>query len=483
MNARRVPVLCVWGLVAVAGLFAATARADELVEKAKVDALVQPLVDAGWIDGVAIGFISEDGTQQLGYGRISETNDAAPGPDTLFEIGSITKVFTGTILGKMVVDGVVKLDDPVQPIFGTAMLIPKGERPITLVDLATHTSGLPRMPTNFSPADPMNPYADYTTLQMGQFLAGHKLRREPGEKSEYSNLGMGLLGQALAVKNGYDYESLVEKEIWGPLEMTDTRITLDDDDRRRLAQGHDFDGNPVKNWDLPAMAGAGAIRSTTGDMLKFLAANLGLKKTDLDEAMALAQQQHFESPDQAANDVGLAWQLQRKGNVIWHNGGTGGYHTYAAIQPEKKIGVVVLASTQTGKVDELGRKLLALLAGEDVEPVKVPATIELKPEDLEPLVGRYQIPGLANADVTRDGDRLFLQISGQPKIGIYPTSETHFYCRPVEASFDFESDDAGKIARMVIHQGGRDISAKRVEPKEEAPAESASDAPAEPTEN
>ncbi len=279
MNARRKLFALGWcGLVAITVLGGPWAEAEELVETAKVDALAKPLVDRGWVYGLAIGLINEDGTQTFGYGHVSEKNQAPPKSDTLFEIGSITKVFTGTILAKMVEDGQVTLDTPVQEILGMTILVPQGKRPITLVDLATHSSGLPRMPTNFAPADPMNPYADYTITDMGAFLAKHKLRREPGEKSEYSNLGMGLLGQALALKAGYDYESLVEKTIWQPLGMTDTRITFDDHDLARVAQGHDFDGNPTANWDIPALAGAGAIRSTTGDMLKFLAANLGLRK-------------------------------------------------------------------------------------------------------------------------------------------------------------------------------------------------------------
>jgi CubicO group peptidase (beta-lactamase class C family) len=447
--------------------------AAEVVAKPKLDALAQPLVDNGWVYGLALGLINDQGTQTAGYGRLSESNDKVPDDDTLFEIGSITKVFTGTILGKLAAEGRVKLDDPVQAIFGTAMMMPKAKRPITLVDLATHSSGLPRMPSNFKPKDPGNPYADYTTLQMGMFLAGHKLRRQPGEKSEYSNLGMGVLGQALAVKCGYDYESLVEAEVWEPLGMSRTRITFDDDDLKRLAVGHDFDGNPVANWDLPALAGAGAIRSTTGDMLKFLAANLGLAKSELDAGIAMAQKRHFENPDQDPNDLGLGWHLQRKGNVIWHNGGTGGYHAYAAMRPDKKIGVVVLASTQTGMVDALGQKLLDLAAGEDVKPFDLPKRIELSADELEPLVGEYQLEGLgtATASITRADKRLFLQITGQPRIGIYPTSKTHFYCHPVEATFDFEAGDDGKIERLVIHQNGLDIPGKRVE-KSAAPSES-----------
>ncbi len=437
-------------------------RAAEVVDHKKVDKLVAPLIDGDWIYGLAIGLIDEHGTQQLGYGRVSESNEHSPSPHTLFEIGSITKVFTGTILAQMVEDGTVSLDEPVQQLLAHTIIVPKGEREITLLDLSTHSSGLPRMPTNFSPRDVNNPYADYTVEQMGTFLGGLKLTREPGEKSVYSNLGVGLLGHALVLKSGYDYESLVEKTILEPLEMTETRITLDDDDRRRLATGHDFDGNPVANWDIPTLAGAGALRSTTDDMLKFLAANLGLRSTTLDSAIANTHAVHYKNPDQADNDVGLGWMLRRKDGVIWHNGGTGGYSAFAGFNPEKRIGVVVLGNTSSTYVDQIGNRLLTLLSGSEPAGFELPKPIELSEKELDPLVGKYQATKLLAAKVTRDGRRLFLQMTGQPKIQICPTSATHFFCRPVDATIDFEPGDDGKIARLVIHQNGADVPAQRV---------------------
>lgn len=461
---------------------ATSAHAEELIPQAKVDAIVKPLVDGGWIKGLAIGFVTDKGQQTLGYGAISDTNPAAPTPETLFEIGSITKTFTGIILAQMVEEGTVKLDDRAQALLGMTLMVPVNkERPITLVDLATHSSGLPRMPSNFSPKDPQNPYADYTVAQMGQFLMRHKLQRKPGEKSEYSNLGMGLLGHILQLKSGYDYESLVEKVITGPLEMTHTRITLDEDDLARLAQGHDSDGQPAKNWDLPTLAGAGAIRSTSGDMLKYVAANVGLRPSKLDKAIALSQQVHFKNPDDAGGDVGLGWQLQRVNKLVWHNGGTGGYSSFIGMQPEKKIGVVVLGNSSSDYVTQLGFRLVKLLGGDEVKPFSLPTNIKLAQEKLEPLVGKYRMSPIVVAEVTREGDQLFIQLTGQPRIGIYPTSDTNFYCRPVDAKFDFEADDSGKFTKMVIHQNGLDIPCTRMEADAQGGKESSADEPKEKT--
>jgi CubicO group peptidase (beta-lactamase class C family) len=255
---------------------------------------------------------------------------------------------------------------------------------------------------------------------------------------------------------------LLQATICRPLALDDTRITLDDARKSRLAQGHDIDGQPVSNWDIPAFAGAGAIRSTAADMLTFLAANLGLEKTPLDAAIRESHQVRFKD-SAAANNVALGWHLKKEPSVIWHNGGTGGYHAYAGFSPEKKIGAVVLASSATGHVDALGTRLVKLLSTGDAEPLKLQKTVSVTADELEPLVGSYKLSPLMTAEVTRAGDRLFVQLTGQPKIGLYAETKTRFFCRPVEASFDFEADDAGKIERMVIHQNGLDIPAKRAE--------------------
>lgn len=462
------------GLLMLAAIGSANVRAADVVDPAKVEKLAAPLTEGGLIYGLAIGLIDEQGTQMLGYGHISESNAAAPTPETLFEIGSITKVFTCTILAKLAEEGRISLDDPVQKLLAHTILVPKGkERQITLKDLATHSSGLPRMPSNFSPKDPGNPYADYTVLQMGQFLMKHKLQRQPGEKSEYSNLGMGLLGHALALKSGFDYESLVESKICGPLGMSNTRITFDDASLKRLAIGHDFDGTPVSNWDLPALAGAGAIRSTSGDMLKFLAAQLGLQKSDLDSAIAMTHQVQYENPETEPYDLGLGWLLQRQGKSIWHNGGTGGYSSFCGMLPEKKIGIVVLGNSSSEYVTLLGFKLLKLAGGEDVEPFSLPTVLPIAADKLEPLVGKYKLKIGLVADVTRQADRLFVQLTGQPRIGLYATSDTNFYCRPVDAKFDFEADESGRFAKIVIHQNGMDIPGERVVDEEKPASESA----------
>ncbi len=435
--------------------------AAELVEPATLDALARPLVDDGWVYGLAIGLVNEKGTQIVGYGRVSEQNAAPPAGDTVFEIGSISKVFTGLMLAEMAEKHVVQLDEPVQKLLGDSLTVPKrGEREITLVDLATHTSGLPRMPANFSPKDQANPYADYTVEQMAKFVSGYKLPRGPGTRSDYSNLGFGLLGHALALKSGMSYEALLRKKICEPLGMDDTGITLDDARKARLAQGHDADGDAAANWDLPTLAGAGAIRSTATDMLKFLAANAGVIKTLIDPAIAASHVVHFKNPT-GSNDVALAWQVRKDGSLDWHNGETGGYHSFAGFVPEKHAGVIVLCNTATKQVDALGSALAKALTTGKVEPLKLPKAITLDAAALEPLVGSYKLGPLAIVTVTRDGDQLLVQLTGQPKVKFYPESKTRFFCHVVEAAVTFDADEDGNIKQLVIHQNSQDQKAPK----------------------
>jgi CubicO group peptidase (beta-lactamase class C family) len=310
-----------------------------------------PIADKG---GVVIGLLSPGGEK-----RVVAAADVPYDGRTLFEIGSITKVFTGILLADMVERGEVGLEDQVAQFLPKGTQIPSRHgRQIRLVDLATHSSGLPRMPSNFAPADPSNPYADYSADRLYEFLRGHTLTRDIGERAEYSNVGIGLLGHALSLRAGKPYEALVTERILEPLGMTNTRIVLRPEDRERLAPGHSASGQPAANWDLDALAGAGALRSNADDMLTFLAANIHPPDTRLGRAIRAAQ-----APRATFNEtmrVGLLWltQTTRFGrSVVWHNGGTAGYRTYIGFDPERRLGVIVL-SNRSNSVDRIGQHLL-----------------------------------------------------------------------------------------------------------------------------
>lgn len=339
---------------------------------AEVHAILQQRVDAKRSAGLVVGLMEADGRT-----RIVAAGDPGSGQppldgDSVFEIGSISKVFTSTVLAELVQEGVVSLDDPVQKFVPAGVKIPsRNGKVITLGNLSEQNSGLPRMPDNFYPKDPGNPYADYTVAQLYAFVSGYKLPRDPGEQFEYSNLGVGLLGNVLTAITRQSYEDMERDRVWRPLGMSHTAIALTPWMKQHLALGHDAAGKVVANWDIPAMAGAGAIRSTTADMLKFVAANLRGGDGKLERAMAFAQQPR--APSGPNGHIGLNWLIVQpaRETIVWHNGGTGGYRTFVGLVPTKHIGVVVLTNSGGAGADDIGRHLLdpaiPLVAGEPVK--------------------------------------------------------------------------------------------------------------------
>lgn len=299
--------------------------------------------------GLVVGLLRDGRPSVIGYGRMSKDDPRVPDGATVFEIGSITKAFTSCLLAELASEGKVAFDDPVR------RHLPEGwtlGRPVTLAQLATHTSGLPRLPGNLGAKDLRNPYANYSDERLRTFLAGYTFGREPGARYDYSNLGAGLLGWILARVDGRSYEDCVIARFGLP----DTRIALSEDQRRRLAPGH-AKGSQVWNWDIPVISGAGALRSTADDLLRFLAANL-------EGRWAAAHEPRVEAA-KGGPWVALGWHVsplpESKRSMVWHNGGTGGYRSFAAFVKESRTAVVVLSNSADEFVDALGIAALDLL--------------------------------------------------------------------------------------------------------------------------
>ena len=336
------------GKALVAVLLTTTACAlPKGIPRERIDELVAPEVRS--YGGIAVGIIV--GNQQRVFGYGSNT----PNGSTLFEVGSISKVFTGTLLDSMIEEGLVDLNDPIRKFLPRDVVV---EKEITLRHLVTHTSGLPRIPTNLWKRikNRANPWAHYRDKDLYEFLSKYKFKREPGEKHEYSNVGMGLLGHLLALRAGRSYEDLLRKRICAPLGMKDTVITLSPEQEERFEQGHSRKGKPVSAWDLPALEGAGAIRSTVNNMLTFLAACLDGRYDRCHIPLFTV--------DKGQMDLAMAWHIQRfigmDHKAIWHNGETGGFHSFLAFVRETKTAVVVLSST-SNDIDEMAVRLLILL--------------------------------------------------------------------------------------------------------------------------
>ncbi len=434
--------------------------AEVLPPDGAIQAILKERVDSGRAAGIVVGVLDAGGRRVVAYGGSGSAGAKLDG-DTFFEIGSVTKVFTSALLSDMVRRGEVKLEDPISKYLPAAVHVPsKTGKQITLLDLATQTSGLPRLPGNLAPKDPKNPYADYSVEQLYDFLSHYEMTRDIGEKYEYSNLGVGLLGHVLSRKAGVSYEELVTRRILGPLGMKDTAITLSPAMRARLAPGHDAGGAVVSNWDLPTLAGAGALRSTANDMLKFLAANLDAGDGSLASALrdTHAVRRGTGTPEL---DIGLGWHIfHRFGmDLVWHNGGTGGYHSWMGFIAKKGTGAVVLCNSSS-EIDDIGLHLLESRFPLS-QPPKPRKETSVEPGLLEAYVGEYQLAPTFSITVTREGNALFIQATGQPKLPIYAESETEFFLKAVDAQIAFIKE-GGRVTQLVLHQNGRDISGKKI---------------------
>jgi D-alanyl-D-alanine-carboxypeptidase/D-alanyl-D-alanine-endopeptidase len=431
---------------------------------AEIRGILNDRLDAKSDLGIIVGLIHAGNTRVLSAGKVGPGGAPALDGNTVFEIGSATKVFTAALLAEMIGRGEVQLDDPVARYLPSQVRVPtRNNRQITLLDLVTHTSGLPRLPANLKPKDAANPYADYTVEQMYAFLSGYELTRDIGAQFEYSNFGAGLLGHALSLKAGMSYEALVTRRILEPLQMKDTAITLRPDLRSRLAQGHDSAGRAVANWDLPTLAGAGALRSTTNDMLKFLAANLaGAGPLAAELRTTHESRRSLGTPD---GSIGLGWLLRRAFGVeiVWHNGGTGGYHSFIGFDPKTGDGVVVLHNS-AASIDDIGFHLInrQFPIAKPPAPPKARKEIAIAPSLFAAYVGEYELAPAFVMTVTREGDPLFIQATGQSKLQVFPESETDFFYKIVDAQVTFVKDAAGTVTGLVLHQGGRDTPAKKI---------------------
>jgi len=337
-----------------------TACGEALISE-ETKALIRHVVNAGDTVGIVVGVVTPCGREFYSHGTTTLDGGQEVNEETVFEIGSVTKTFTTLLLAEMVEDGEVGLGDRIEGYLPEDVTAPSfWDQSIRLVDLATHTSGLPDIPSNLRPADELNPYADYTVEQMYAALEEYTLPRKPGEVYEYSNWGMGLLGHILALRSGMSYEELVVTRITDELGMPDTRITLTPRMQEHMATGY-RDKVPFPLWDIPTLAGAGALRSTARDLLTYLAANMGLQESRLYSAMQVTHQ--FRHVLNTGNmQIGLGWHilvLDDGQKIIEHHGGTGGFASYVGMIKEKQTGAVVLTNT-FDDFDYIGHELLEI---------------------------------------------------------------------------------------------------------------------------
>ncbi|CCE07999.1 Beta-lactamase precursor [Bradyrhizobium sp. STM 3843] len=434
----------------------ASARAGALPER--VATAANERIAAGFCPTLVFAVVDGDDSEIAAFGRLDDGR-AADG-DTVYEIGSITKTFTATLLADAVRSGRLTLDAPVAGLLPDVRIPSRGGKEITLLDLATQYSGLPRLPLNLLPVDAANPYADYDAAKLKAFLADYQLPRDPGASYEYSNLGYGLLGYALAQADRTTYPDLVDRKLLKPLGMAMTGVALTDEMRAHLAPGHDASGKPVKDWDFDVLAGAGGLRSTANDMLRYLKANMQLTPPALAETIATAQQPRRDAPN--LGRIGLAWMTSANG-VVWHNGGTGGYHSFLGMTADRKRGVVVLTNAAID-IDELGKAVL-----DDGAQLRTGLKIVTLPDaELDDYVGTYRLREGFLLKVFRKDGGLVTQATGQAVVPIFPSAADSFFAKLVDAGITFTRDAQGAVTGLVLRQNG-DHWAPKLSPSEIPP--------------
>lgn len=445
MSRRRLmTAAAAWPLATTATPAAASARLDGLLR----DRLAQQGV------GLAAAEIDEL--------RVDIATAGGVAADDLFEIGSLTKTFTALLLAEMVVRRDLALDDPVEAALGAGRRLRDSEdRPIRWVDLATHRSGLPRLAINMAPKRPADPYADYGADALDAFLADWRAERPRDTQWLYSNLGVGLLGEALARHAGRDFDTLLRERVLAPLGLAGMAMSLARPGRaeppRRL-RGHDASGQPVPGWHFQSMAGAGALLGSVRHLARYAQAALGLIETPLAPAFALALAARADGPS-PANRIGLAWlHAPLNGRaVMQHDGGTFGFASSLWLDPTRRRASVVLSNAAHPVTDLALHVLDASVPLRDLAAearATGAAAVELPAEQLAPLAGTYALNPQFKVTVRADGTRLFAQATGQGEFELFAKGPREFFARVTPLAIRFDGD-AGAPAAFELTQGGR----------------------------
>lgn len=405
--------------------------------------------------GVVAAIIDQENVKFFACGKKITSGNDLVSEQTIFEIGSVTKVFTVSILMDMVRRGQVSLDDPIDFYLKDVKIPQFKDKKITFRHLATHTSGLPPLPDNFDQTNWSDPYKNYRVRELYEFLNQYELKKIPGEECCYSNLGMGLLGHVLSVVAKKSYEELVVEKICNPLEMKKTSIQVNSPENDDIAIGHNLD-LPVGNWHFDVLAGCGALRSNIQDMAKFLSANMGIINSSLSEIFKECHQIQVEFP--GFGGMALGWQVTDRG-IICHTGGTGGFGSFIGFNPKNQKGVVLLSNSADFFSDDL---TIGLLDPENFTPEP---TID---ESLTNLAYLKKFEGVFETIASLDDSKqkplitlhygvyarnLWVWTPSGDK-GVLKPISFGIFCTmgaPEEYSTHFFFDDAGKIIKVQLN--------------------------------
>jgi D-alanyl-D-alanine-carboxypeptidase/D-alanyl-D-alanine-endopeptidase len=453
-------------ILTAAALLAAPAMAQEAAMPSDGE-IAQILSDRVGRDqanvGIAVAVIENGETRFISHGTLTLDGAKPITEHSIFEAGSITKVFTNLALAQLVNDGKIDLDAPIVDYLPEGFVLPDAPgRAITAFDLATHSASLSGLPEDLLANGIENPYSGYGVDGLQAWLSSYQLPRPIGESFEYNNAGTTLLGLAVAHVSGADFADVINQNILAPLGMTETSLALTGMPLpEAMASGHNSAREPTPNWDFDTFAPAGALLTSSADLIKFIAAASGQTETELTPAFAtmLARTR----PVEEGTSIGLGWFITTIGQteIVWHNGMTGGYSSFAGFDRNSGNGVVVLTNMAAQKgVNDIGMHILNPSIPLNEQP-KLRSAVEIDPALYADYVGEYVLAPGAVITVTTSEDKLFAQLTGQDAFEIFPESETQFFYKIVDAQISFDVHD-GVVKSLILHQNGQNIPALKL---------------------
>jgi CubicO group peptidase (beta-lactamase class C family) len=428
-------------------------------DTARMDQVIQPYVANHQFMGSVL--VARDGQviYSKGYGSANLEWDVPNTPGTKFRLGSVTKQFTAASILLLEERGKLSVSDPVKKHLPGA---PAAWDKITIFHLLTHTSGIPNF-TSFPEYKKLQPFAT-TSEQLVAHFRDKPLDFEPGEKWQYSNSGYLLLSHLIEKITGDSYEKFVKENLFTPLGMKDSGYDSNAAVIPHRASGYVSGKNGFENAGFIHMSipqGAGALYSTTEDLLKWEQGLFGGK------LLKAASLQKMITPFKSNYAFGLQVEMVGGHKVIEHGGGIEGFNTELAYYPDNKLTVVVLGNVNGGAPGDIARKLAALAHGDTVKLQSERKEITLDPKVLARYVGAYQMAAGPAMLVTLENNQLFSKLGNQNAIPIFAESETMFFPKVVDAELEFTKNDAqGRPTEMILHQNGRDQTAKRVDDAE-----------------
>ncbi len=419
----------------------------------RIDEYMQALTKLGWFSGSIL--IAKDGKTLVskGYGMANLEYDIPNTPHTKFRLASVTKQFTTMAILMLQEQGKLNVEDPICRYLPDC---PKAWNEITIRHLMTNTSGIPDFVNLLSLEMRRLPSPPLTTIAL---VKDKDLEFKPGERFSYSNSGYIILGFIIEKVSGKSYESFLGENVFKPLRMVNSGYDHPELILKNRAYGYHLEGDNLVNapfLDMSRAHAAGALYSTVEDLFLW---DQSLYTGKLVSNKSLAE---IFAPFKG--NYGYGWYIATQFNrrVVYHSGGIEGFASHIARYPDEKLSIIILSNLSVAPVSKTGRELAAIVFGEQYTVPRRRQAIKVDYKILDSYVGQYEIAPNNNVTITKQGDRLIMQIREQPKVELFPESESKFFRKTVDLQITFTKGETRQVTNMVFHVDERELIARKV---------------------